>query len=302
MNIEQLLSLKQLRAFVAVYRLRGLVPAAAQLSVTPSAVSVLIRQVEASLGTQLFDRRARALAPTAAAHEAIGLAERILRDVQQLGHQARELQAKRGGSVHLAVTPAVGSALLPAAVQRFSREHPDVRLVIDDCAPDQFVGRIVGELAEFGIGTPERVGPEIDLQTLIEDRLCIVCTADHPLAHRRRVRWADLAGVPLIAVRPGYGVRRTLDAVAAQAGVPLQITHEVAFVSTAMWMTASGLGVSIWPSALLRDARHADLVVKPLTGPTVKRSISIVTRRGRSLSPASEAFVDCLRASLLPAA
>jgi len=115
------------------------------------------------------------------------------------------------------------------------------------------------------------------------------------------VRWADLAGVPLIAVRPGYGVRRTLDAVAAQVGVPLQITHEVAFVSTAMWMTASGLGVSIWPSALLRDARHADLVVKPLTGPTVKRSISIVTRRGRSLSPASEAFVDCLRACLLPA-
>jgi DNA-binding transcriptional LysR family regulator len=288
------LSLKQLRAFAAVYRLRRLAPAAAQLSITPSAVSVLIRQCEAALHSTLFDRSARQLEPTAAAHEAIGTVERILQDVAQLGAGARGQRSLRSERVRLAVTPAVASALLPDTVRRFITEHPQVRLELDDCAPDQFVARILDEQAEFGIGTPERLNPEIELHTLVQDRLCLVCPDDHPLARRKRVRWADLKDVPLIAVRPGYGVRRMIDDTAARAGVPLSISNEVAFVTSALWMTSAGLGVSIWPSALLRNAPQANLVVCPLVAPMVSRSISVVSKRGRGLSPACQAFVQML--------
>ena len=294
MRPESHLSLKQLRAFVAVYRLRRLAPAAAQLAVTPSAVSVLLRQCESALDTLLFDRSSRQLEPTAAAHEAIGLAERILQDVSQFGGSFREQRAFRSGRVHLAVTPAVASALLPSAVRSFIQAHPHIRLVIDDCAPDQFVQRIVSEQVEFGIGTPERSGPEIETRTLVEDRLCLVCPDDHPLAQRRRVRWADLKNVPLIAVRPGYGVRRTVDETAARAGVQLQISNEVGFVTSALWMTASGLGVSIWPAALLRNVQQGNLVVRPMVAPAVSRSISVVSKRGRPLSAACQAFVQTL--------
>jgi DNA-binding transcriptional LysR family regulator len=293
MPSEGHLSLKQLRAFVAVYRLRRLAPAAAQLAVTPSEVSVLIRQCESALDTVLFDRSTRQLEPTAAAHEAIDLAESILQDVAQFGGSFREKRALRSARVHLAVTPAVASALLPSAVRRFVQTHPHIR-VIDDCAPDQFVQRIVSEQVEFGIGTPERSGPEIETRTLVEDRLCLVCPDDHPLAQRLRVRWADLKDVPLIAVRPGYGVRRTIDEAAARAGVQLQISNEVGFVTSALWMTASGLGVSIWPAALLRNARQGNLVVRPMVAPVVSRSISVINKRGRPLSAACEAFVQTL--------
>lgn len=294
MNLESALTLRQLRAFVAVYRLRKLAPAAARLSITASAVSVLIRQIESSLGTRLFDRGARSLEPTQAAHDAIGLAERILDNVELLGTGFREVQARRRGSVHLAVTPAVATALLPGAVRAFVARYPDIRVILDDCAPDQFLARVLGEQVEFGVGTPERVGPEIETRTLIDDRLCVVCPVGHPFAERSRVRWADLRHQPLIAVRPGYGVRRTIDAVAAKAGIELQIANEVGFLSSALWMTASGLGISIWPSALVRDAPYDNLVARPLVGPKVSRSISVVTRRGRSLSPACEAFVQTL--------
>lgn len=291
---ESRVTLRQLRAFVAVYRLRRLAPAAERLSVTVSAVSVLLRQLEASFGTALFDRRARALEPTPAAHDAIGLAERVLQDLGELGSSMRELRERRRGLVRLAVTPAVASALLPDVVRRFVREHPDVRLVLEDCAPDQFLGLVLSEQVEFGIGTPEHAPPDIELRTLVEDRLCVVCPADHPLAARRSVKWADLEGLPLIAVRAGYGVRRMVDDVAARAGVRLQVANEVGFLSSALWMTSSGLGVSIWPQALLRSSPFDNLVACPLVAPPVKRSISLVTKRGRSLSPASAAFVQLL--------
>src|SRR5688500_12166907 len=118
-------SLRQLRAFRAVYQLRKLSAAAEQLSITQSAVSVLIRQLEEGLGARLFDRTTRSLRPTPAAAEAIAVAERILRDVDSLGAGLRDLAALRRGRVSLAVTPTLGEILLPPVVRRFAQLHPD---------------------------------------------------------------------------------------------------------------------------------------------------------------------------------
>jgi DNA-binding transcriptional LysR family regulator len=301
MELAGKLSIKQIRAFVAVYKLRRLAAAAQELSVTQSAVSVAIRQIETVLDVRLFDRTTRTLEPTSAAHEAIGLAERILQDIELFGTGIRQLGERKRGRVTLAVTPAVAAALLPATVRKFAERYPAIRLTLDDCAPDQFLSRIVGEQVEFGIGSPEPGNRDLDLHDLLHDRLCLVCSKQHPLASRRQVRWQDLQGTPVIAVRPGYGVRRLIDSVAGRAGVSLTIAHEVGFISSAVWMTASGLGVSIWPAALVRQLIEPHLVMRPLTAPIVERPIYIVLKRGRSLSPASQTFVELLRSELSPA-
>lgn len=289
------LTMKQLRAFAAVYRLHKLTAAAERLSVTPSAVSVLIRQIEAALDIRLFDRTTRTLEPTVAAHDMIATAERILQEVALLEAGCRDLGGRRRGRVHLAVTPAIGAALLPTTVRAFKHAYPDIQVIVDDCAPDQFLSRILTDRAEFGIGTPEDAGDEIEVRTLIDDQLCVVCAMDHPLARRREVRWADLASLPLIAVRArGYGVRGAIERVAGKAGISLNIVNEVGFLASALWMVSCGLGLSILPSALFVDANFDNLVARPLIRPKVSRAISIVTRRGRSLSPACRSFADML--------
>ncbi|RYY77535.1 MAG: LysR family transcriptional regulator, partial [Comamonadaceae bacterium] len=155
-------SVRQLRAFRAVYHLGKLSAAAEQLALTQSGVSVLIRQLEEGLGTRLFERTTRSLRPTTAGVEALGYAERILRDVDALGAGMRDLAGLRHGRVTVAVTPTLGEILLPRVVARFRRAHPAVRIVIDDCAPDQFVARIVGEQVDLGIGAPERAAADVD--------------------------------------------------------------------------------------------------------------------------------------------
>ena len=112
------------------------------------------------------------------------------------------------------------------------------------------------------------------------------------------MRWTDLANVPLVVSRSGYGVRRLIDGVATKAGVELQIVNEVSFLPTALWMVASGLGgAAIFPAALVTEP-YENLVTKPLVAPVVTRSIGLITQRGRSLSPACESFVEVLRQSL----
>jgi DNA-binding transcriptional LysR family regulator len=77
--------------------------------------------------------------------------------------------------------------------------------------------------------------------------------------------------MPVIAVRPGYGIRRTLDRVAGSAGVELKIVNEVNFMASIMWMVSSGLGVSIVPSAFVAASQVENLVARPLVMPKVSR-------------------------------
>ena len=292
-------TIRQLRAFLAVHQLRKLSAAAEKLYVTQSAVSMLIRQLEEGLGARLFDRTTRSLQPTAAANEMLPAAERILRDVDSLSADFRELAQLQRGRICLAITPTLASFLLPATIRRFGHAHPGVRVVVDDCAPDQFVSRIIGEHVDFGIGTPERPGAEVETETLMRDHLSLVCAPGHALAASAKpVRWAELAGHAVITVRPGYGIRPLIDGTAAQAGVALDVVNEVSFLSTALWMTASGMGPSIMPSAFARAAGDDALVVRSLTAPRVSRDVFVVTKRGRSLSAASRSFIETLRRAL----
>ncbi len=298
MNASFSPTIRQLRAFVQVHRLRKLSAAAEKLFVTQSAVSMLIRQLEEGLGARLFDRTTRSLQPTAAANDMLATAERILRDVDALSSGFRELSTLERGRVCVAITPSLAAFLLPNAIRSFVASHPQVRVVIDDCAPDQFVSRIIGEHVDFGVGTPERPGAEVDTEPLLRDHLAFVCLQDHPLAGARAVRWADLASHPVITVRPGYGIRPLIDVTAARAGVSLNVVNEVSFLATALWMTASGMGASIMPSAFARASGDASLRIRPISAPRVSRDVSVVTKRGRSLSAASENFIATLRSVL----
>ncbi|MEN2473437.1 LysR family transcriptional regulator [Burkholderia sp. GS2Y] len=287
-------TLKQLRAFAAVYELRKLTAAAQRLSITQSAISVLIRQLEDGLGTRLFDRTTRSLRPTRAADETIVVVERILRDLDSLGTGLRDLTALRRGRVSVAVTPTLGEIVLPEALRQFVRQHPNIHVAVDDCAPDQFVARVVGEHVDFGIGAPERAAADVDTLTLRRDHLAVVLPYGHALASQRQVRWSQLAGHAVITVRPGYGIRPLIDAAAARAGVSLNVVNEVAFLSTALWMADCGLGAAIMPSAYAARGAHKERVVLPLVAPKVSRDVALVTKRGRSLSSAAQHLVDVL--------
>lgn len=298
MNSESrfLPSMRQLRAFAAVYHLRKLSAAAEQLSITQSAVSLSLRQLEEGLGARLFERTTRTLRPTQAAHEAMVLAERILRDAEALGAGTLELSQLRRGRVSLAITPTLAELLLPEALQRFRAQHPGIHVDVNDCAPEQFVARVVGEQVDFGIGVPEQAGADVDTDTLVRDHLALVCPAGHALAARQRPRWADLKDLPLITVRPGYGVRPLIDASAARAGVRLSVVHEVSFLSTALWMARAGMGLAIMPAAYAGAVNPEELVVRPLSAPKVSRDICIVRKRGRALSLPGQALVAQIRA------
>lgn len=297
-------SVRQLRAFVAVYHTGQVSAAAQQLALTQPAVTVLLRGLEDRLGVRLFDRSTRALRRTEAAAEAIAYAERVLADLEALGSSMADLAGARRGRVRIAATATVAQTLLPPVLRRFLDAHPGVRVEVEEVAPSGFVEALLAERVDFGIGTLEGSVPGLREDVFLRDTLAAVALAGPHFPPGRPITWKQLAALPLVTVKPGYGVRRRIEAAAEAAGVQLQVVHEVALLTTALAMAAHGLGVAVVPGSLLAHGADPRLVARRLTRPAVERHTALVRKQERSLAPAAQAFADLLLAGgqLRPAA
>ena len=289
-------TMRQLEALVLVYRLGSITKAAAELGVTQSAISLLIRQIEDSFQLKLFDRTTRALHPTAACREAIPAAERILSGARGLSEHLRNLVEVRTGRITVAVSAGVASALLPRILAQFRSRYPEIKIDLFDVAPDELLRFVLEGHAEFGIGSIEDDGgSEARVETLMQSPLSAIGKKDGRFERHRRLSWDDIAASDLIAMRRGTRIRSQIDEALAQTGRELKPALEVSLITTALALTAEGAGISILPAHMLPSAQFPTLVAVPLSRPTIHRHVSLVSRADFSLSPAAESFVDIAR-------
>ena len=285
-------TMRQLEALVLVYRLGSITKAAAELRVTQSAISLLIRQMEDNFQLKLFDRTTRALHPTPACKDAIPVAERILAGAQGLSRHMRDLVEVKTGRIAVAVSAGVASALLPRVLAQYRSRHPDVKIDLFDIAPDELLPFVIAGHAEFGIGSFEDDGtPDAKIETLMQSSLSAIGTRDGRFEKRRRLTWDDIAGSALIAMRKGTRIRNQIDNALAQTGRSLNPTMEVSLITTALALTAEGAGISILPAHMLPKAQFPTLVAIPLSQPIIYRHVSLLSRADLGLSPAAERFV-----------
>lgn len=287
-------SVQQLRAFAAIYRTGKVSTAAAELSLTQSAVSALLRQLEEKLETRLFDRTARSLSPTAAADELVGRVNHVLGELSGMVQDMRQLAQGQRGQVRVAVTPVIAQTVIPPVLRQFRQRHPQVRVVLQDAGPEQFMQNLLTGQADFGIGIADRAHPELESRVLMKDQLCLLCAPGSPLARKGGpLRWRELADEPCILLRPGYGLRRAIDQACDRAGVTLQVAHEVTLYSTAIALVREGLGSTMVPASTATElVRNGQAVVRKLVDPVVPRPVSLIQRKGHSLSAAGELFVS----------
>lgn len=291
--LSALPSVRQLRAFVAVYHTGSVSAAAQELSLTQPAVTMLLRDLETKLGVSLFDRSTRAIHRTDAASRAIGYAQRALSEMEGLSTSMSELAGLHAGRVRVVATAAVAQAVLPPAMRNFVVKHPGVSLEIDEVAPADFVNAIEANNVDFGVGTLEGSSASLREEVLIRETLVAAALPSTTFPGGTSVTWKQLSALPLVTVRSGYGIRGSIEAAARDAGVQLRIEHEVSLLSTAVALAVNGLGVVVVPPSVV--AHEPKLVTQRLVRPTIERVIGVHLRRERTLSPAAEAFLQVLK-------
>lgn len=289
------ISLKQMRAFVAVARTGSFTRAAEQLFITQSALSALIRNLESELELRLLDRTTRRLELTDAGHELLVSLEQLLHDLDRMTSDLRDVKAIRRGRVRIGATPLLAASFLPVAIRAFGERYPHVQVrVLDDPAPLLVEALRAGDL-DLLLATLDGDHADLQAQVLLTDTMVLACHPTHPFASRQQVRWPEIREEPLITTRTGSGLRALVDQALGGADTPApRPAQEVNHVATAIAMVSAQMGVAVLPSYALRFNRHLEARPVPLVDPTVERHVTLASMKQRTLSAAAAAMHEHL--------
>lgn len=287
--------LRHLRAFAAVARHGGFTRAAERLHSTQPALTLLVRQLEESLGARLFDRTTRNVQLTATGAQLLPAVERLLADLDTTIGGVREAVARASGRVIVAALPSIASSVLPQAIARARAANPGIAISVRDAVAGRISAMVGTGEADLGIAGRPDAGEGLLFERLLSDRLVAACPQSHPLAKRRRLGWSDLVGEPFISMSRDSSVRRLVEQAFAQVGHRHDPAYEVVYLSSAASMAAAGLGIAVVPSSALSALNLERIAVRPLVGPAVEREVGVLTSRARSLSPAAHFFAAELR-------
>jgi len=288
------ISLKQMRAFVAVAHAGSFTRAAEQLFITQSALSSLIRNLEGELALRLVDRTTRRVELTDEGEELLRALERLLGDLDRIKSDLRDVNALRRGRVRIGTTPLLASTFIASAVQAFSRQYPGITVkVVDDTATQLLHGLHEGDI-DLLVATLEGTNVALNSTVLLSDAMVLVCRGDHRLAQQTQVCWADMQCEPVVTLRRGSGLRAITDQVLQSMGVDIRPAQEVNHVTTAIAMVAAGMGIAALPAYSARFSEEARVRSIPLGSPVVERHVSLSTLRQRTASAATKAMHDFL--------
>ncbi|HXE48705.1 MAG TPA: LysR family transcriptional regulator [Ramlibacter sp.] len=284
--------LADLRAFITAAELRSFAAAAKALHLSMPAFSRRISNLEARLGVRLFDRTTRSMELTL-------LGSRFLREitssVQDLDRSVlglRDAAQLEAGDVTIGCVFSAVHHFLPPVIDSYRERHPNVLVRIIEQGADGVFASVKHGEADFGINYIGMQESEVAFTPLLKEPYVLACRADHALGARRTVRWEELAAWDQVRVSHSSRNRVFIDQALAELPALPRPVCEVQHVSTLIGLVEAGLGVAIVPQ-LTVPRRPATVVGIPLV-PSVTRTIGIIRRAGRTLSPAADAFAKLL--------
>ncbi|MCR9138662.1 MAG: LysR family transcriptional regulator [Alphaproteobacteria bacterium] len=287
------IKVEMLRCFATVARSGNLADAADRLGRTPSAISMMLKQLEDHLGAPLFEA-GRKSKLTALGVFALDEASRELdhfdRAVLSIEHFARA----KSGLVRIAVVPSVAETILPDIVRAFLADHPDVHIDVRDMDSAGVIREIGRERADLGIATGEGANTDIAREELFCDVFGIVCRNDHPLVRSHSpVTWSDLSPWPFLA-------NGTCEQIPDQYLRSVTTASKMMIHNTTslLALVRAGVGITALPQ-LVAERSDASISFLPVAGTQTKRRIDLLRRTHRRLSPAADAFETAIREAIL---
>lgn len=292
MNLSQ----RQLRLFVTTAARLNLSRAAEVLHLSQPALTRALQEFESQLGVTLFHRSTRRIALTADGERLLPLAQRLLQDLDHLAGEARERAAGISGQVQLAVGQAFGCTVLPRALRAFSTSHPRVRVQVTDANSAEITRRVAEAQAELGIGTPLGDVERLDCRPLLHAPLGVL---HHPARVRLRAPLGpeDLEALPLLKEPEDTSIAQALRAHGSTLVARMAGGTEVSSLALQLAFAHAGVGVAVVSALGASHPAAAGLRFLPLK-PAVERTVFLMRRRDRALSPPAAALVQALHAAL----
>jgi LysR family hydrogen peroxide-inducible transcriptional activator len=290
------LTLKQLRYFEALAQHGHFGRAAEACSISQPALSMQIREMEAVLGSDLFERGARQVRLTGFGEEIRLRAHEILRGVDELADMARAARGNLSGRLRIGVIPTIAPYLLPAIIARLTEANPGLDIHLRETVTPKLIreleeGRLDTAIVALPVSEPSLM--EVDL--FAEDFVLVRpgAEAGKPVPNPEKLR-----EMRLLLLEEGHCFRdQALSFCYAGQAAPRELL-DGSSLSTLVQMVGAGIGVTLIPEmAVAVETRSAHVSIARFNGAQPSRRIGMVWRRTSPLSKQLLQVADVVRAA-----
>lgn len=281
------MELYQLEYFLEAARQRNFTRAAAHLHLAQAALSAQIRNLEAELGTPLFNRGRRETVLTAAGETLRQHAEALLERADAAKRAVHDLIGLRGGRLTIGAIPSVSACLLPAVIASFRKRYPLVELALFEGTSEAVAQWVESGRVEFGIVQLPATSGSFEERPLFTEPFVALVAKSNPVAKQKAISLANLADEPFILYK-GRARDTALTACRA-AGFEPRIACESGELETIRSLVAAGLGIAILPQLATRQPTAACAVLHLCDNP-VKRQVALLSRSRHTASPSATVF------------
>jgi LysR family transcriptional regulator, transcription activator of glutamate synthase operon len=287
-------NLDELHWFVVLAETEHVTDAAVELNITQPTLSRALGRLERQVGAPLFDRVNRRLRLNSYGRIMLEHARRSIAEIQSASERIASLRDPDSGTVRLAFLHSMASWFVPDLLRRFRVKAPEVSFELCQAAGRDVVQHLATGQVDLAITAPRPDGQLFGWHELYVERLCVVVPRDHRFAKRARLRLAEAADEPFIAMGNQFVLRQLTDELFAREGINPQVVFEATEIPMIEGLAAAGFGVGVVPTP--RTQRPDGAVYVPLTNPRARRRVGLAWAHGRMLSPVADRFSTFVRA------
>ena len=277
--------LSDLRLFLSVVEEGSLTRGAAAMNLALASASERVSGMEAVLGAPLLARGRRGVTPTAAGDALVRHARRILLDMEEMRGELRAFGTGLRGRIRLFCNTAALAGSLPSLLCRFLAAHPDLSIALEERTSVQIALALAEGRADLGIAADIADLAALQTQPYAKDRLVVVASAAHRLAHERAIAFAEIVDEPFVGVADA-ALEIHLGERASRLGRQLDYRIRLRRVEDLGMLIEAGVGI-----AILSDAALGALVDRPalailaLADAWAKRRLYLCARDFQRLAP-----------------
>lgn len=271
-------TLRQLRYFEALARHGHFGRAADDCSISQPALSVQIRELEESLGAELFERAARQVRLSAFGEEFLLRVRDILRSVDELGDLARAHRKHLVGRLRIGVIPTVAPYLLPVMISELTRENADLDIHVRETVTPKLLQELAEGRLDTAIVALPISEPAMTETPLFKENFVLVRPkedAAKPVPNREMLR-----EMRLLLLEEGHCFRDQALSFCDMGSVRPREILDGSSLSTLVQMVGAGIGVTLIPEIAMKvETRSADVSIARFEDPQPSRTIGMIWRK-----------------------
>jgi DNA-binding transcriptional LysR family regulator len=267
--------------------------AAEGCGVTQPTLSAGIKQLEASLGVLLVNRGSRFQGLTAEGERVLGWARRIVGDTRAMREEVHALKHGLTGRLRIAAIP-MALAMIETLTTLYREHHPDVQFTIVSSNAEAIFELLDNLEIDAGViylnGEPA-LG-RVSSMPLYRERYCLLTSADAPLGNRSKVKWAEVAQLPLCLLTPDTQSRRIIENLIRDAGGDPRPSLESNSMIVLYSHVRTGRWASVIPSRLAATLGLTDVLrAIPIVEPEASYTVGLVVPSRQPMKPLTAALV-----------